>query len=233
MNKRAFGVVEERLMHSVLPLLFLGLTTATLLGRTSAPGSARTRPKIPTVLVLGDSLSAGYGLKRVEAYPALLSETAAANGRQIQIVNAGLTGDSTAGGLRRLPRLLERQVDVLLVELGINDLFRGLPIPEIESNLQAIIDLARARYPEIRIVIAGMQLPQYSNGDKLTAFGALYAELAQRNHARLVPFLLEGVAGNPALNLPDMIHPNANGQKVLAANVWPALANALQELDND
>lgn len=229
MNKSAWRMVEERLMHSILPFLLLGLTTTTLWarnpGKTSAP-----KTRIPTVLVLGDSLSAGYGLKRSEAYPALIGEKAAASGWQIHVVNAGVTGDGTAGGLRRLPRLLERHLDVLLIELGINDFFRGVPVAEIESNLQKIIDRARARYPEIQIVITGMQLPQYSNGDNLTAFGALYGELAQRNHAGLVPFLLDRVAGHPALNLPDLIHPNASGQKILAENVWPALQSALRQL---
>ena len=223
MNENAFRVVESRLMHSVLPFLLLGLTTTTVLARhPSASPSQRSRT-LPTVLVLGDSLSAGFGLKHAEAYPALLAKKAAASGEEIHLLNAGVSGDTTAGGLRRLPRLLQRHVDVLLIQLGINDLFRGVPSAEIESNLQAIID-------QVQIVLAGMQLPGYSNGDNLTAFGALYLELAERNHARLVPFLLEGVVGNPALNLPDLIHPNANGQKVLAANVWPTLEIALRQV---
>jgi acyl-CoA thioesterase-1 len=161
--------------------------------------------------------------------PALLSEKAAANGERVRILNAGVTGDTTAGGLRRLPPLLHRHLDVLLIELGINDAFRGVPVPQIKANLQEIIDRTRERYPAIQIVIAGMQLPHYSSGDYVTAFGAMYVELAQRNHAELVPFLLEGVVGNPQLNLPDLIHPNASGQKILAANVWPALESALKK----
>ena len=230
MNKTAFTMVEERLMHSVLPLLLLGLTTAALPGQTSARTGPRAHLRIPTVLVLGDSLSAGYGLRRSEAYPELLSEKAAAVGRQIQVVNAGVSGDTTAGGLRRLHRLLARHIDVLVVELGINDFFRGMPVSEVESNLQSIIDQARACYPAIRVVIAGMQLPRSSNGDNLTAFGALYVELAKRNQAELVPFLLDGVVGNPELNLPDLIHPNARGQEILADNVWPALENVLERI---
>ncbi len=215
-------------MRSLLPLLLLGLAALPALAKPPAPNPARAKTKIPTVLVLGDSLSAGYGLRRADAYPALLSEKAAANGHHLQIVNAGVNGDTTAGGLRRLPRLLDQRVDVLLIELGINDAFRGVPVPQIEANLQKIIDLARRRHPQVRIVLAGMQLPHYSGGDYLNAFGAIYADLAERNRAELIPFLLEGVAGNPALNLPDFIHPNANGQKVLAANVWPVLESALK-----
>lgn len=202
-------------MHSLIPLLCLGLSVTTTLARTS------------TVLVLGDSLSAGYGLKRSAAYPALLSEKAAASGFDLTVLNAGVSGDTTAGGLRRLPGLLHRRIDVLVIELGINDAFRGVPVSQIEANLQAIIDLSKRRYPEVRIVIAGMQLPQKSGEDYLTAFGAIFPELATRNDAALIPFLLRGVAGDPALNQADLLHPNASGQKILAATVWPVLQSVL------
>ena len=202
-------------MHYLTPLLCLGLSVTTTLA------------KAPTVLVLGDSLTAGYGLERAQAFPALLSAKARESGIRLRVVNAGVNGGTTRGGLHRLPHLLEQHIDVLVIELGINDAFLGLPVPEIEANLQAIIDRTRSRYPEVKIVIAGMQLPQYSRDDYVTRFGAMYAELARRNHAALVPFLLEGVLGNPTLNLPDLIHPNASGQKVLAANVWPVLRSVL------
>ncbi len=217
MNKTAAMRVEDRLMRSLIPFLLLGLTATSAMAKT------------PTVLVLGDSLSAGYGLKRAEAYPALLSAKAAALGRPVRIVNAGVSGDTTAGGLRRLPRLLDRPIDVFIVQLGINDIFRGVPVAQIEDNLQKIIDRARAHSPQVRVIIAGMQLPQTSVEDSLTAFGQMYAELARRNSAELVPFLLDGVAGNPNLNLPDMIHPNASGQKILAANVWAVLERVLRK----
>jgi len=226
MNKAAVLAVEDRLMRAIIPLLLLGLSGSPLLAKPRVISTASTTP---TVLVLGDSLSAGYGLRRADAFPALLSEKAAANGERVRILNAGVTGDTTAGGLRRLPPLLHRHIEVLLIELGINDAFRGVPVPQIRANLQEIIDRTRERYPAVRIVIAGMQLPHYSSGDYVTAFGAMYVELAQRNHAELVPFLLEGVVGNPQLNLPDLIHPNASGQKILAANVWPALESALKK----
>lgn len=203
-------------MHPLLPFLCLGLSVATALAKT------------PTVLVLGDSLSAGYGLKRSSAYPALLSEKAEAAGFDLVVMNAGVSGDTTAGGLRRLPALLHHHVDVLVLELGINDAFRGVPVAQIESNLQQIIDLTRKRYPQAHVVIAGMQLPQAAGEDYLAKFGAIFGELARRNDAELVPFLLEGVAGNPALNQNDMIHPNATGQKILATNVWPVLQRALR-----
>lgn len=204
-------------MHPLLPFLCLGLSVSTALA------------KPPAVLVLGDSLSAGYGLNRASAYPALLSQKAAAAGYDLFVMNAGVSGDTTAGGLRRLPALLRHHVDVLVLELGINDAFRGAPVPQIEANLQAIIDLTKQRYPQVRVVLAGMQLPVANGGDYLARFGAIYDELARRNGAELVPFLLEGVAGNPALNQNDMIHPNALGQKILADNVWPVLQRALPD----
>ncbi len=216
-------------MQSFIPFLVLGLGATPLLAKPALASARSARPETATVLVLGDSLSAGYGLPRSDAFPALLAKKAAASGEQVQIINGGISGDTSDGGLRRLPSLLHHHVDVLLIELGINDAFRGVPVSQIRDNLQEIIDRTRARYPAVRIVIAGMQLPNYSNGDYLTAFGAMYAELAQRNHAELVPFLLEGVAGNPQLNLPDLIHPNESGQKILAANVWPALESALKK----
>lgn len=203
-------------MNLLLPLLCLGLSVSTALA------------KPPAVLVLGDSLSAGYGLKRSSAYPALLLQKAEAAGVGLLVMNAGVSGETTAGGLRRLPALLHHHVDVLVLELGINDAFRGVPVAQIESNLQAIIDLTKRRYPQVRVVIAGMQLPLANGEDYLAQFGAMFGELARRNNAELVPFLLEGVAGEPALNQNDMIHPNAAGQKILAANVWPVLQRALR-----
>lgn len=204
-------------MHSLIPLLCLGLSVTTALA------------KAPCILVLGDSLSAGYGVKRSAAYPALLSKKAAASGFDLTIVNAGVSGDTTAGGLRRLPALLDHHIDVLVLELGINDAFRGVSVSQIEANLQAIIDLTKSKYPAVRIVIAGMQLPLNSGEDYLSEFGAIFPELARRNDAALIPFLLSGVAGDPVLNQPDLIHPNVDGQKILAATVWPVLRSVLKK----
>jgi acyl-CoA thioesterase I len=229
MNKTAARGVELRSMDWPIFLLCFALAAASVSGKTpAATGTHRDAPKV-TVLVLGDSLSSGYGLKRSAAYPTLLAQKAAASGFYITVLNAGVSGDTTAGALRRLPPLLQHHIDVLVIELGINDAFRGVPVGQIAANLQQIIDLTRARYPQVRIIIAGMQLPEYSADDYLTAFGALYVDLARRNHAELVPFLLEGVIGNPALNLPDLIHPNASGQRVLAANIWPILESVLEK----
>lgn len=216
-------------MRSLIPLLVLSLAATNTLARSSSRTIPRHTRAAPTVLVMGDSLAAGYGLRRSEAFPALLMEKANATGLDLNVINAGATGGTTAGALHRLPPLLNRHVDVLVLELGTNDAFYDVPVSQIRANLQKIIDLTRARYPQVKIVIAGMQLPRYSADDYVTRFGVMYVELATSNHAALVPFLLEGVIGNPALNLPDLIHPNASGQKVLAANIWPVLESLLRK----
>ena len=177
-----------------------------------------------TILALGDSLTDGFGLSRKEAYPALIAEKMRSANYRFEVINAGSSGDTTAGGLRRLPALLRgKKIDVLILALGINDAFRGVPVEQMRSNLQAIIDQARTRNPGVSIIVAGMQLPLASSDGYVRAFGEMYGTLAEKNHAALVPYLLEGVGGDPELNLPDRIHPNAAGQRVLAENVWRVL----------
>ena len=183
-----------------------------------------------TILVFGDSLSDGFMLQRSEAYPALLAQKLDAAGLNFQVTNASAAGGTTQGGLERLPPHLKRTIDIFILELGINDAFRGLPVRQIQNNLQQIIDKVRARNPNVRIVIAGMQLPDYAAEDYVSAFGKMFGELAAKNGAALVPYLLEGVAGAPSLNLPDGIHPNAAGQKILAENVWRILEPIAREL---
>jgi len=181
----------------------------------------RAEPK--TILVFGDSLSDGFMLKRREAYPALLAKKLRAAGLNFQVINASASGGTTDGGLERLPAHLKHRADILILELGINDAFHGLPVDQIEDNLQRIIDKVKARNPNVRVVIAGLQLPGYTADDYVSAFGKIFADLAAKNRAALVPYLLEGVAGNPSLNLPDGIHPNAAGHQILAENVWRVL----------
>ena len=183
-----------------------------------------------TILVFGDSLSDGFMLQRSEAYPALLAQKLDAAGLNFQVTNASAAGGTTQGGLERLPPHLKRTIDIFILELGINDAFRGLPVRQIQNNLQQIIDKVRARNPNVRVVIAGMQLPDYAAEDYVSAFGKMFCELAAKNGAALVPYLLEGVAGAPSLNLPDGIHPNAAGQKILAENVWRILEPIAREL---
>ena len=183
-----------------------------------------------TILVLGDSLSEGFQLKPSEAYPALLANKLRAAGLNFQVTNASQTGGTTDGGLERLPGHLKRKIDIFILELGINDAFRGVPVDQIQNNLQQMIDKVKARNPNVRVVIAGMAAPKaFGADDYVLAFGKSFAELAAKNSAALVPYLLDGVAGDPSLNLPDGIHPNAAGQRILAENVWRVLEPVARE----
>lgn len=187
-------------------------------------------PPVKTILVFGDSLSDGFRLKRSEAYPALLTEKLRATGLRFQILNASASGGTTEGGLRRLGPHLKRRIDIFVLELGINDAFRGIAVERIRRNLQEIIDQLKVHDPAARLIIVGMQLPNYSDDDYITAFGQMFGQLAEKNHAALVPYLLEGVAGNPNLNLPDGVHPNAAGHQILAENVWRVLEPIAREV---
>jgi acyl-CoA thioesterase I len=186
-----------------------------------------------TILVLGDSLSQGFGLTPGEAYPMLLAKKLRAAGLNFQITNASAAGGTTEGGLERLPAHLKRKIDIFIVELGINDAFRGVPVDQIQNNLQQIIDKVKARNPRVRVVIAGMQLPNYAADDYVSAFGKMFADLAAKNGATLVPYLLQSVAGDPSMNLSDGIHPNAAGQKILAKTVWHALEPVAREVSHE
>jgi acyl-CoA thioesterase-1 len=195
----------------------------------AASDATPTSSGMKTILVLGDSLSDGFQLKRSEAYPALIANKLRDAGLNLQVTNASATGGTTEGGLERLPAHLKRKIDIFVLELGINDAFRGVPVEQIQNNLQQIIDRVKARNPDVRVVIAGMQLPNYGADDYVSAFGKMFGELATKNGAALVPYLLDGVAGDPSVNLPDGIHPNASGQKILAENVWRVLEPIARE----
>src|SRR5215471_10073276 len=183
-----------------------------------------------SILVFGDSLSDGFMLKRSEAYPALLAKKLRAAGLNFLVTNASASGGTTDGGLERLPPHLEHKIDILILELGINDAFRGVPMDQIQRNLQEIIDKVKAKNPTVRVVIAGMQLPGYTADDYVSAFGQMFADLAAKNGAALISYLLQDVAGNPSLNLSDGMHPNAAGQKILAENVWRVLEPVAREV---
>ena len=183
-----------------------------------------------TILVLGDSLSQGFGLAPSEAYPMLLAKKLRAAGLNFQVTNASAAGGTTEGGLERLRAHLKRKIDIFILELGINDGFRGVPVDQIQNNLQQIIDKVKTRNPQARVVIAGIQLPSYTTDDYVTAFGKMFADLAAKNGTELVPYLLQSAAGDPSLNLSDGIHPNAAGQKVLAETVWHVLEPVAREV---
>ena len=186
------------------------------------PGARETDDR-PVVLFLGTSLTAGLGVAPEQAFPARIQERIDAQGLALRVVNAGVSGDTSAGGLGRIDWLLRLPVRVLVLELGANDMLRGQPPASIRSNLQAIIDRARARHPDLAVVIAGMQAAPNLGDTYAEAFAEVFASLAHDNGAARVPFLLEGVAGVRDLNQADAMHPNADGHAVIARNVWPVL----------
>lgn len=175
------------------------------------------------LVFLGDSITAGYGLEQTEAYPALIEQKIKAEKLPFEVVNAGVSGDTTAGGLRRLDWLLQQPIAVLVIALGGNDGLRGIAPEVTAANLQAMIDKVKARDPQTKIVIAGMRMPPNLGGDYAMKFAQVYGEIANKNGTAQVPFLLEGVGGDHDLNQADQIHPTAAGQKIIADTVWQKL----------
>jgi acyl-CoA thioesterase-1 len=180
------------------------------------------------IVFLGDSLTAGLGVQTTEAFPALLAEKIRAADLPFEVENAGLSGDTSAGGLRRIDWLLQRRIDVLVLELGANDGLRGLDLKSMKTNLQTIIDKTKAKNPQVKVVLAGMQVPPNLGAEYATGFERAYAELARENNATLIPFLLEGVGGHRDLNQPDLIHPTAAGHRIVADLVWRTLEPILR-----
>jgi acyl-CoA thioesterase-1 len=183
---------------------------------------------LPAVLFLGTSLTAGYGLDESEAYPALIQLKIDSAGLPYRVVNAGVSGETSAGGLRRIDWLLRQPVAVLVLELGANDGLRGQDVAAMRANLQTIIDRTRAMHPEARVVIAGMESPPNMGRSYTGEFRAVFPELARANGATLIPFLLDGVAAVPELNQADGIHPTAEGQRRVAEIVWRYLEPVLR-----
>ncbi len=176
------------------------------------------------IVVLGDSITAGYGLDQSQAYPALLQNKIDEAGLSYTVANAGVSGDTTAGGLRRVDWAMGQMgADVLLIALGGNDGLRGIPPAETERNLRGIVDAAKAKNPDMKIVILGMRMPEIMGAEFARSFGAVFPKVAKEKNTELIPFLLEGVGGDPKLNQPDRIHPTAAGQKVIADRVWREL----------
>lgn len=176
-----------------------------------------TKPKV--ILFYGDSLTAGYGLSTEEAFPALVDKSLREKGKAVKVINAGLSGETSAGGLSRLDWVLRQPVDIFILELGANDGLRGLPLEETRKNLQSIIDQVKKKNPAVNVVIAGMMVPPNMGPDYTASFQKIFPELAKKNGAKLIPFLLQGVAGNEKLNNADGIHPNVEGHKIVASNV--------------
>ena len=188
--------------------------------QATPPALENSAPTFKRIVFLGNSLSAGYGLEESQAFPALLQQKINASEGGYQVVNAGVSGDTSAGGLSRIDWLLRQPLEVLFLELGANDGLRGVDLAVIRRNLQAIIDKTLDRYPQARIVIAGMRMPPNMGRRYTEGFHLIFSDLAKRNGAVLIPFLLEEVGGRPELNQPDGIHPTAQGHQLIAAHVW-------------
>ena len=183
----------------------------------------------PTIVFLGTSLTAGYGLQPEEAYPALLQKKIDSTGFNYRVVNAGVSGETSAGARRRIDWLLREPVSVLVVETGANDGLRGLPPDSLRANIQTILDRAKELRPAPRLLLVGMRIPPNYGQAYSRQFEAIYPELARANGAELVPFLLQGVGGVAALNQPDGVHPTAQGQRRMAETVWRVLEPLLRE----
>lgn len=183
-----------------------------------------------TVLFFGDSITAGYGVGEDHAFPSVIEHKIDSLGWNAEVINAGLSGETSAGGLRRIDWLMRRPVDILVLELGANDGLRGIDPASTKKNLQQIIDKVKVKNPGAKIILAGMQVPPNLGQDYTKRFKEIYPQLARENDAKLIPFVLDGVAGKPKLNQADGIHPTAEGHRIVATNVWEVLKPVLQQL---
>lgn len=179
------------------------------------------------ILFFGTSLTAGMGLDPNEAFPAVIQQKIDSLSLPYEVVNAGLSGETTAGGKNRIDWVLNQKVDVFVLELGANDGLRGVPLTETKSNLQAIIDVVKEKNPDTKIVLVGMEIPPNMGEAYTSEFRNIFPDLAKKNKLELVPFLLQNVGGVKELNQQDGIHPTAEGQKILANNVWKVLKPVL------
>lgn len=181
-----------------------------------------------TILFFGNSLTAGYGLEDPdEAFPAVIQRKIDSLDLPYKVINAGLSGETTAGGVNRINWLLKQTIDIFVLELGANDGLRGIPVTETRKNLQSILDTVKVRYPNAKRILLGMEVPPNMGGKYASDFRVIFRELAEKNKIPFVPFMLEGVAGNVKLNLRDGIHPTGEGYKIVAENVWEVLKNEL------
>lgn len=183
--------------------------------------------KKKTILFFGNSLTAGYGVDPSEAYPALIQDKIDSLNMNYKVINAGVSGETTSDGNSRIAWILKQPVDIFVLELGANDGLRGIPLNETKKNLQSMIDKVKAKYPNVKVILEGMQIPPNMGPAYTSKFREIYPELAKENNIDLVPFLLKGVGGDPKLNQRDGIHPTAEGHKIVAENVWEVLKKEL------
>ena len=180
-----------------------------------------------TIVFFGNSLTAGYGLSPSEAFPALIQQKIDSMGLPYKVINAGVSGETSSGGDSRIDWILRQPVDVFVLELGANDGLRGIPLDQTKKNLQSILDKVKKKYPGCKLFIAGMEIPPNMGQDYTSRFRNMYKELAESGQVTLIPFILEGVGGVEELNLPDGIHPTAEGHKIVAGNIWKELKEVL------
>lgn len=180
-----------------------------------------------TILFFGNSLTAGYGIDPEESFAGRIQTRLDSLKKEFRVINGGLSGETTAGGLSRLDWFLEEEPYLFVLELGGNDGLRGIPLTETKKNLLAIIDKVQAKYPNTKIILAGMQIPPNMGKEYTEEFKAIYPAVAKEKNIELIPFLLEGVAGNPDLNLPDGIHPTPEGHRIVMETLWPYISKAL------
>ncbi len=198
---------------------------------TAAESSVAESIRIPVVLFFGTSLTAGYGLDPQQAFPALIEQKARSEGVPIKVINAGLSGETTAGALRRIDWVLRTPADVVVIEAGANDALRGLSPDAARLNLERLISAVRQKQPQAKIVLIQMEAPPNYGIAYTRRFRAVYEEVARKEKLPLLPFLLSGVAGIPRLNQPDGVHPNLAGERIVADNVWQALKPIVAQLD--
>ncbi len=222
----------NRLLWSFFGLLIFVACKSEPKNSPASPSNVVTAPATPNVrkniVFFGNSLTAAYQLSPEQGFVAIIQRRIDSLNLPYRCVNAGISGETTADGKSRIGWVLQQPMDIFVLELGANDALRGLPIAQSKLNLQAIADSVHSRYPDCRMVIAGMLAPPNLGGTYTQTFQAMYTDLAQRNNAALIPFLLENVGGVATLNLADGIHPNPTGQKIVAENVWRVLQPLLQ-----
>lgn len=223
-------------LYSCLLLIMsvLGCTNNTMKDNHETKDSSKNKEttdnqETKNILFFGNSLTAGYGLDdpSSESFPSLIQARLDSLSLRYKAINAGLSGETTAGGKGRIGWLLKNKVDIFVLELGANDGLRGVPVTETAKNLQSIVDTVKQKYPDAKLMLLGMQVPPNMGGQYAREFNDVFPVIAKKNQMLLVPFLLKNVAGIPRLNLQDGIHPTAEGQKILAENVWKELKTIL------
>ncbi|NVJ84850.1 MAG: arylesterase [Algoriphagus sp.] len=195
---------------------------------TTEETTASVETSTETILFFGNSLTAGYGIDKEDAFAGLVQQRIDSLGLNYRVINGGLSGETTAGGLSRLDWFLEDEPAIFVLELGGNDGLRGILLSETKSNLEKIIDKVRAKYPNTHIILAGMQIPPNMGQEYTNEFKEIYPTIAKEKNVTLIPFLLEGVAGDPSLNLPDGIHPTEEGHQIVFETIWPFIEELIK-----